>query len=265
MTDDLSALFHTIGTVVGALTIAGGGAAAIGYGVFKWLGEKWLDNKFRKELQAYRHEQVKELEQLRFRINALMDRTVKLHQREFDTIPEAWAMLVGAFRSTRGLLSPYQEYPDLDRMSEAQLEQFLANSPLQSWQHDELKQAARKLDYYAKAIMWYRYSNVAGAWSDLNDYLTKNGIFMPREIKSKFKQVDDLIWEALNEFKMNEQAAVRPRDRVAAEALGNVGEPLLRSLEDDVANRLWSLNQLAPADALSGRAIPSPPGAAASA
>jgi len=42
-------------------------------------------------LLAYKHEQQKELEHLKFSINAQMDRATKLHQREFEALPEAWS------------------------------------------------------------------------------------------------------------------------------------------------------------------------------
>jgi hypothetical protein len=66
-------------TAIGAFIVAGGGLAAIVYAIFKFFSEKWLNAKFEERLAAYKHEQQKEIEQLRFKINALMDRTVKLH------------------------------------------------------------------------------------------------------------------------------------------------------------------------------------------
>ena len=44
----------TIGVIVGAA-----------WGVFKVLGQKWIDERFAKRLEAFRHEQQQELEQLR--------------------------------------------------------------------------------------------------------------------------------------------------------------------------------------------------------
>ena len=52
---------------------------------------QWLDSKFAERLEAYKHQQQRELEQLRFQINALFDRVTKLHQREFQVLPDAYA------------------------------------------------------------------------------------------------------------------------------------------------------------------------------
>lgn len=78
---------------IGLLVVAAGGLTAIAYAIFKNLGEKWLDARFDERLAAYKHEQQKELEQVRFKITALLDRATKLHQREFEVLPEAWSLL----------------------------------------------------------------------------------------------------------------------------------------------------------------------------
>jgi len=92
-------------------------------------------------LEAYKHQQQKELEELRFKISGLLDRTTKLHQREFEVLPEAWAKLVIAHAKVQGLVSAFQEHPDLDRMTPKQLEEFIQNSQLKQWQKDELRSA----------------------------------------------------------------------------------------------------------------------------
>lgn len=47
---------------LGGLTI--GSVVALAYGLFKWLGEKWIDRKFEKQMEAYKTEQSRELERL---------------------------------------------------------------------------------------------------------------------------------------------------------------------------------------------------------
>jgi hypothetical protein len=75
----------------------GGGCAAVAYLAFKFLATKWLENKFAERLEAYKHQQQKELEQLKFQINASFDRLTKLHQHEFQVLPDAWGVLVRSF------------------------------------------------------------------------------------------------------------------------------------------------------------------------
>ena len=82
-------LLDSVLKVIGFIVIAGGGLSLIVFHVFKYLGEKWLDSKFEERLQALKHEHGKELERLRFKISTALDRATKLHQREFDVLPDA--------------------------------------------------------------------------------------------------------------------------------------------------------------------------------
>src|ERR1035437_5397427 len=119
-------------------------AVDVAYWIFKSFSEKWLTSKFDERLAAYKHEQQKELEQLRYKINALMDRTIKLHQKEFDVLPEAWGHLTDAYGVVTATTSFLQQYPDLDQMNGAQLEEFLKDTPFKDWQKDEIRNAAKK-------------------------------------------------------------------------------------------------------------------------
>jgi hypothetical protein len=67
------ASFTEIFAAIGAFILGSGAISAIAFGLFKVLGEKWLNAKFEERLAEYKHAQQKEIEQLRFRINALMD------------------------------------------------------------------------------------------------------------------------------------------------------------------------------------------------
>jgi len=80
-------------TAIGALVLGGGALTTITYWGFKLLASKWLDSKFAERLQALKHDQQKELEELRLKINTLFDRTTKLHQNEFESLPHAWALI----------------------------------------------------------------------------------------------------------------------------------------------------------------------------
>jgi hypothetical protein len=50
---------------VGGIVTVGGGSAAIAYGFFGWFGKSWLDQQFKQRLEQLKHDQQKEIEQLR--------------------------------------------------------------------------------------------------------------------------------------------------------------------------------------------------------
>ena len=120
----LESVVGPILTYLSAAILAVGGFGAIIYWLFKLLAAKWLDAKFAERLSAYKHTQQKELEQLKFEISALLGRTVKLHQREFDVLPEAWGLLTDAFTITRPVALGAVFSPDIRKMTGEQFEEL---------------------------------------------------------------------------------------------------------------------------------------------
>lgn len=225
---------------IGLFAAAGGGLIAIAYAIFKRFGEKWLDTKFEERLAAYRHAQQKELEQLKFQINALLDRATKLHQREFEVMPEAWAKLNDAYWRVAALVSPMQSYPDLGQMADAQLQEFVVSCDLNQWEKAELLAAKDRSEYYMKHIFWYRLSEAKDVARESHVYIAKNGIFLPPDIKAKFVTLDALVWEALDEHEQNERYKTIPRDSKKQQALRLEAPEQLKALELVVQGRLWN-------------------------
>ncbi|MCA1530769.1 hypothetical protein [Bradyrhizobium yuanmingense] len=140
---------------------------------------------------------------------------------------------------TRGaLIAAFQQYPDLDRMTDPQLDEFLEGSFLAKWQRDELKAAAKKVDYYIDAVFYHRYDQARAACREAHVYVLKNGIFMPREMKEKFDRISDLAWKALVEHQINHSDKPMPRLEEARDALNKEGEPLMNSLEEAIQSGL---------------------------
>lgn len=238
--DTVWVMWSSIMAAFGSVVAVGGGAAAIAFLFFRFLGEKWINAKFEERLAAYRHVQQQELERLKLRINTLMDRTTKLHQREFDVLPEVWAKLNQANVTIRSFISPFQQYPDVNRMTDEHLEEFLQGTPLKGWQKKELLEAGDKNKYYQQAIYWYNASRAREKYREFSSYLMQNGIFVPEPLKSNFSEISDLLWGALIEHEMNEEHDFRPRHRDDQKKLDERGPELLRAIEAEVQGRLWS-------------------------
>jgi hypothetical protein len=175
----MSQLTEMVVTTIGGLIMAGGGGAAIAFALFKVFGEKWLNAKFEERLAEYKHAQQKEIEQLTFRINALMDRTTKLHQHEFDVLPEPWSRLNDAFGQTTAFVSSLQSYPDLNRMTDDHLNGFLKNTPLGDWEKAELIAETDRTQYFIKRIFWHRLSDAREACREHHAFLKKKESSFP--------------------------------------------------------------------------------------
>ena len=218
----------------------GGGCTAVAYFAFKFLATKWLENKFAERLEAYKHEQQKELEQLKFQINASFDRLTKLHQHEFQVLPDAWALLINAFVEARAFISSLQSYPDLTSMKPAQFAEFVEACPLATWQKEELKSVPQedKNDYYQDKIFWHSCKSAGNLSDECHTFLRKNGIFIEKEIKEQFQTVDQLIREAIVMRQSIRRYGVQDWEKI--EAFSKQGDALLDKLENAVQGRLWT-------------------------
>jgi hypothetical protein len=205
--------------------------------LFRLFSEKWLNSKFEERLAAYKHEQQKELEHLKFEINAQMDRATKLHQREFEALPEAWARLMSAHGLIMSVVSRFQSTPDLNAMKPDQLGDFIANSELEEWQRQAVRDAKDKTSVYRNQIEPFKIARAKKASRKFYLYFRSNGIFIREPIKQQFEKLDELMLAALSEHQMNFQH--QTREFTSIDRLASEGEKMVKALEADVQKRLW--------------------------
>ena len=112
-------------SIVGLITLIAAASGTFALWLFRVFGENWLKTYFENQRTKFENIQQREIERLRFEISKLMDRATKLHEREFDVVPEAWGRLVVVRKSVTSLTAPLQYYPDLQAMNDAQFDEFL--------------------------------------------------------------------------------------------------------------------------------------------
>ncbi len=220
--------------LIGGLAAIGAVASAFAYAIFRIFATKWIDAHFSQRLESFKHQQNQEIEHVRFRINTMMDRNVKLHQREFDVLPETWSLLTEAFYTVEPVALGIQRYPDLDRMSAERLDEFLETSPLTAVEKAELKAASDKRQYYGEVKPWHDLSKAIDTYNEFHTKFAKNAIFIMEPLKTKFAEVDDMLKVAIIERQ------VQPHKFDKAGSLNSKGRALLKALERDVQGRLWS-------------------------
>lgn len=235
-------------TLLGYAVAYGAGLTAFGLGLwqlFKLLTTKWLDAKFGRHLADLQHAHAQELEQLKYKINSLFDRTVKLHQREFEVVPEAWRLLTDAYNSVDALTHPFQQYPDLDRMNEAELSEFLAaQEEYTNSERERILRASRKTDENIKIRNQYRAAQCRNTCRTQHVFALTNGIFIPDDIKALIDQVGSATWEAWHEYVFhlqNEDLGFKRPKRDALEA----AREKLTELEKLIKARLSSAHMAA--------------------
>jgi hypothetical protein len=238
---EFETLITEIFKYIGGFVATSGTLLAVFYGLFKLFGEKLIENKFKKSIEEFRHQQQQELEHLRFQINAQLDRVTKLHQHEFEALPEAWSLMADAYYKTAAVTSSFQSYPDFNTISGPELEQFITDCKLEEWQKQELRHTTDKTRYFMKHIDSQRLAEAHEAAWKARTYILKSGIFMQRPIVEKFQNIDDLIYAALIERQTNQELdGVLPRKIDDQAVLAKRGVPLLRELETIIHERLWA-------------------------
>jgi hypothetical protein len=230
---------------IAGLGITAGVAGGAGYTAFQFFGKKWLDAHFAERLEKFRHEQNQEIERLRYRVNALMDRTAKLHQHEFEVLPEVWSRLGIAFTAATDFTSRLVSYPDLDSMQSAQFSEFIGKSELPDWQKEELRECKDRNDRYQEMIFWHRLQKVVDCHAEFHNYFISKGIFIQLDLKEKIRDLSNMMYDAFNERAFDQRNPILGEGRFAkGDLLQREGLGKLQAIEADVQARLWHANKL---------------------
>ncbi|MBI3611342.1 MAG: hypothetical protein HY204_11675 [Nitrospirae bacterium] len=220
------------------ILLVGGGAAVIAYYIFVWLGKRWIEGWFAKRLEAYKHAQNQELENFKYKINALFDRITKIHEKEFEVLPTAWQKLQNALGHVASVTSPFQRCPDINRMTGEQLNEFLKSSVLLDSQKQELLAAPDKFKYYTEAIFWHKLSAAQESVRDLHNYIVNNRIFLNVELSTRFNKADEVLYSALIDSEVSREANERKFISEAYKKIKEEVTPLIGEIEQLVQKRL---------------------------
>ncbi|MBH0202418.1 MAG: hypothetical protein HP496_09020 [Nitrospira sp.] len=150
-----------------------------------------------------------------------------------------WAKLNDVYWRTQAFIISIKTYPDLSRMTDPQLNEFLESSVLAKWEQDELKGERDRNAYYIKHVYWHRLVEIRDLAADAHIHIQRYGIFLPSSLKGKFMDVSDLVWEALMENQSNEEYDIRPKNTTKQDDLKEKGPNLINELEAEVHQRIW--------------------------
>lgn len=78
---------------LGKIVAIGGPAAVIAFLLFRYLGKSWIESKFSERLEQFKHQQALEIQRLRIEIDSTLSGVLKIQEKEFETLPEAWGKL----------------------------------------------------------------------------------------------------------------------------------------------------------------------------
>jgi hypothetical protein len=198
-------MFYEIGKWCVGLVASSG----VLYGLFKLLGEKWIEHRFAIELEGFRSDRQKALEEFRSeqqqgleRLRHLLSsRISRIHEREFEVLPKALFLLHDASGSAFQAVLAMKQYPDFAKLPEDLFEEFVATRNLFSeHQKHAFRESKDRQKYYREAMEVIEID----AWREknrlFNNYLIENRIFMTDALRSKFGGVSDVLSRALIDF-----------------------------------------------------------------
>lgn len=223
---------------LGRVLAYGGGGAAAAYLFFTFLGKKWIDSRFAERLETTKLELNKELEETRYRINSLFNRVTKIHEKEFEVLPEAWHKMQNALGRISSFTSLFQQYPDINRMSPQELQEFLAKSIIYEYEKQELLQAGDKLSYYQDKMFWHELRAVEEAFFDFHNYIVTNQIFLSLDLQEQFTKADDIMLSAIVERKVGHEAGDKQMWYKAYKKIKEEINPIRDTIEKLVQIRL---------------------------
>lgn len=226
--------------ILGKLIVYGGGSVAIAYGLFVFLGKKWIENIFAAKLEEYKTVQNKELEGFKYKINTLFNRAKNIHEKEYDVLPSAWAKLHDAKDYISSLVSPLQTYPDFSRLTEDEIRRGLKPYHWEDHQIDSMIKAYDKNKYFQEKIFWQRLQEAKSKFSEFHTYIVRNRIFLSSELKEQFSKADDLMWDALITREVGEEAKDHKMNYEAYKKLKENVDEIISAIEKLVQERLRS-------------------------
>lgn len=228
--------------LLGELGVTAVVAVGFAWAAFRWLGARWIEGKFAERLEAFKHAQEREIEELRFRINALLDRKTKLHQFEFEVLPKVWDHLATYYGEVTGFTARLQSYPRLDEMPEQQVAHFLGRTPLVEWQRNEITAANRgsRSGLYQKHIWEHDVRDVQDAHREFTNYFITRGIFIQPHIRERMKEIANMMHDAWYERVLDRDHGVPGPGRYAkGDKFRECGPRLMAEVEALVQARLW--------------------------
>lgn len=184
----------------------------------------------------------KEIERLKSELTKSFDRAAKLHQREFEALPQVWDKVSEAYWGTAGLVSPLQSHADLNRMVPKQLSSFIAQCELSEWQKDEVLASSDKTQKFNELNYWHKLSRTLNAHRDADVALSRIGIFVPDAIKEKLQSILDLVHSALVEDQINhEHPPIKFSERLKndIDRIRTDGKAWMEDAEKLIKNRIW--------------------------
>ena len=163
--------------------------------------------EYSKQLVEQKHEHDKQIEDLRAKIALLTDRGKHSNEREYAALSTAWEKLVDLYYATRQCVWSVIEYPDLNRMTEAEVAELLDTTALDKGQKAAVLKADDKNRSYAHILRRIAINKAFLEHIELTLLLHKNSIFIDKSITEQFNAIAEMCSMAIAHRYVEERGA----------------------------------------------------------
>ena len=204
---------------------------------YPFLGEKLLGHFLDQRLQRERHEQNKQIEEIRAEFSHLGDRGKLSNEREYSALSSIWEKFVDLYVATRTCVAPVLQYPDLSNMSDEQVNEFLDTTDFTKGLKDDVRKAGDKNQSFAYIMRWRYIAKAQSEDYELTLLLHKLGIFIPKELKEQLTSGEEMCNKAIAQVYTERSFGYNPILKHAQVFVAD-GNAMLDALKDAVRARL---------------------------
>lgn len=234
---DFVALGNAMYDFVGRIVLQGGGAAMVAYLAFRAFAERWLQSKFDEKLEAYRHENAKEISRMRVAIDGALDATVRLQEKEFKAIAECWEKINIAYGAVSDLVNPIQEYQNIDKMSHEAVLEYIDQIDLFKFQKLEIIKSENKADDLSKFIKLNKLNYANKSINYLQNTTTVSEIFIDHGLYSAINEITQLMRKCIAIHKKSMRTDLEDK---SWDILTNDVLTKIHSLSHDTRNKFFT-------------------------
>lgn len=209
--------------------------------------EKKIDHHFSTRLAQFQHEQAKELQHIKARIDTVIQGSLRFQEREFKLIPELWEKIEGTLSCAQILCTQRDSFPDVGNMPETALESFLSHqTDVDESSKDRVRRASRdeKNELWRKIDRYQRLRKAGAALEVADQFSRTHTIFLPDEFHDFAEGLLNSVRSAIHTYAVGLQfddhkLMVKAWDELEKSAL-----PLLQSLKSAIKQRFVEQTRL---------------------
>jgi hypothetical protein len=171
-------------------------ALPLAYTFFIWIGKKTVEKKIAESLLDFEHNKNKEIEKLRSDISNIFSRVSKIHEKEFEILPELWQKLQFSLGAVNSLVSILQEYIDVEIYHQEELLGYFSALDFKKYQIDEILSSNDRQKCYQKHFKYYQMKKANKLLYEFHDYVLLNKVFLDNDLYTLFNQADTILFKA---------------------------------------------------------------------